>query len=469
MIRTAIILSLLIISIQGLSQDNTLTVSGSLKNIRDKSLSITIGSDPRTLLKADENAMDCQIQEDGSFSFKVDASNPHWLTLTSENYEFIANIIVIQGGEIRISANCKNINKTIKFHGDNGDINNFYVEWQRFYNKAYRELITEETDYNQLFLKLDQIVNNFKVILLDYIEDNKLTKLETQWLSSELKYQKSHSLRSRAFGLNAEPDALDFSFFKTLDLNDEKACEVHKVYNDLVHSYILNRVNTSGIFYNSAGDNNEFYETFYQTILEELNGKVRDVVLHIFVTDLLSRNETCAAGYYARLLGDCKSKELQEMASILYFKHISLTESAYNTGVEIIETNGKSPMEVLSQFENKIVYLDFWASWCSPCLRSIPQTMKFADHYRNKDVVVIYVGNRDQRSSLENAIKKHGILGKHIILNQNETEIWRKEFEVGGIPTYILLDRNQKVIDLDAPHPENPSVFNLIDSLLIEK
>jgi len=60
------------------------------------------------------------------------------------------------------------------------------------------------------------------------------------------------------------------------------------------------------------------------------------------------------------------------------------------------------------------------------------------------------------------------ILGKHLILNQTDTDIWGKEFEVGGNPSYVLLDRNLKVIDLNAPHPENPLVLNIIDSLLLE-
>ena len=237
----------------------------------------------------------------------------------------------------------------------------------------------------------------------------------------------------------------------------------------MTQRYILHLVNDRGIYHELSGDNEEFFELRYNLAYENLTGKVRDVVLNILVSDLLSRNETCAVEYYHRFLVDCQSKELRKMASSLFNEHIGLVGTGFDSGVEFIHTDNRAPLEVLSRFENKVVYLDFWASWCSPCLKSIPHTMDLADHYRDDDVEVIYVGHRDQRSSLESAIKKHEILGKHIILDEKETELWKKEFAIGGIPSYVLLDRNQKVVEFDAPHPDDPLIFNMIDNLLLEK
>jgi thiol-disulfide isomerase/thioredoxin len=469
MVRKSIVLSLLVISIQGCNHNNTVTISGSLDNVTDKSFSVTIGSDPRTLLKAERNAMVCEILEDGSFSFTVDAFYPHRVTLVSENHQFISNVLIIHGGETHISADCINTIETIEYSGDNGEINNFYREWSRFYNKAYRDLNAEETNYNQLLIKLDSVVDLYKIMLQDYLEENTLSKTEIQWLSSNMKYRKYTSLLGRAKRLNSEPDGLDFSFFRTLDLTDEEACEIYQAYNRLTYRYILNLVNTQGIYFESSGDNTKFYDSFYRTIMEELNGKVRDVVLSCFITDLLSRNETCATEYYDRFQAHCKSKELRKMAESLYLEYFSLTESGVDSGVEFIQIDNQPPMEVLSRFENKVVYLDFWASWCSPCIAAIPHTMALANHYQHEDVVVIFVGHSDQRSSLENAIKKHNILGKHFILDEKESEIWKMEFEVGGIPSYVLLDRNQKVVEFNAPHPDEELIFEMIDSLLLKK
>jgi thiol-disulfide isomerase/thioredoxin len=469
MIKNPVIFLSFAICILGCTEEKTATVSGNLDNITDKSISISIGADPRTGLKTMNNAIQSEIQEDGSFSFSVEVTSPIQLTLVSENYNFISNVYLMSGGETYITADCDNTTETIEYSGDNGAMNNFYFKWARFYNNTIRELNTGERTYDQWIQSLDSLEDISSKMLQKYIQDNSLNKDEKYWLTSKVKYRKYSNLLSRAYTLESKPADRDFSFFQTLNLNDDRSSKINKSYNRLTQRYILHLVNASGIYHDPASDNSEFYEARYNTAIVELTGKVRDVVLNILVTDLLSRNETCASEYYQRFLVDCQSRELRKIATALYNEHIGLVGTGFDSGVEFVLTDNRAPLEVLSRFENKVVYLDFWASWCSPCLGSIPQTMDLADHYQNEDVEVLYVGHRDQRSSLESAIKKHKILGKHIILDEKETELWKKEFEVGGIPSYILLDRNQKVVEFDAPHPDEPLVFTMIDSLLLEK
>ena len=121
---------------------------------------------------------------------------------------------------------------------------------------------------------------------------------------------------------------------------------------------------------------------------------------------------------------------------------------------------------MLSQFENKVVYLDFWASWCSPCLKGIPHTKEFAQQYKNSDVVVLYIGNNDQKANLIAAIKAYNIEGNHLLLNEEESEIWRSEFDIPFIPTYVIIDKAGKVVNINAPHPNSQEAYQQIDSLL---
>jgi hypothetical protein len=96
-------------------------------------------------------------------------------------------------------------------------------------------------------------------------------------------------------------------------------------------------------------------------------------------------------------------------------------------------------------------------------------TIELADHFQDRDVEVLFIGHRDRKESLESAIKKHTFTGKHLILNKEETEVWSKVFDVGGIPSYVLLDRKHNVVDYHAPDPDNQLIFTMIDSLLLEK
>jgi len=48
-------------------------------------------------------------------------------------------------------------------------------------------------------------------------------------------------------------------------------------------------------------------------------------------------------------------------------------------------------MKTLSDLRGKVVVLDFWATWCGPCVRSFPQMRQLTDHYEGRDVVVVGV------------------------------------------------------------------------------
>lgn len=93
----------------------------------------------------------------------------------------------------------------------------------------------------------------------------------------------------------------------------------------------------------------------------------------------------------------------------------------------------------LSDFKGKVVLLDFWATWCPPCMQMIPRIQEISAEYADKGVVVIGM-NQDSADAVE-AVKKT-VASKNLTFRQfmdPEGETAGK-FNVTGIPCTVLID-----------------------------
>ncbi len=87
----------------------------------------------------------------------------------------------------------------------------------------------------------------------------------------------------------------------------------------------------------------------------------------------------------------------------------------------------------------KVVVLDFWASWCAPCLRAIPELNRIRKDYDEKDVQVLGVNVRERPAAVL-SVKKKYMVKYPILLDLNGSVA--KEYRVRGIPNLILVDKD---------------------------
>lgn len=107
----------------------------------------------------------------------------------------------------------------------------------------------------------------------------------------------------------------------------------------------------------------------------------------------------------------------------------------------------------LSDFKNKVVLIDFWASWCKPCRIENPKLVKLYKEYSNKDFEIISVSldgtarQKDSRSAWLKAIKDDNLSPW---IHLSELKGWetyvREIYNFNSIPYTVLVDKEGKIV-----------------------
>ncbi|MFM8633754.1 MAG: TlpA family protein disulfide reductase [Planctomycetia bacterium] len=101
----------------------------------------------------------------------------------------------------------------------------------------------------------------------------------------------------------------------------------------------------------------------------------------------------------------------------------------------------------------KVVLVDFWATWCGPCVAEIPNVMEQYEKYHDKGFEVVGISLDEDRESLQKFVEDRKVPWP-ILFEQSEGNGWQHPmatyYGISGIPTVILIGRDGKVITLNA-------------------
>ncbi len=115
--------------------------------------------------------------------------------------------------------------------------------------------------------------------------------------------------------------------------------------------------------------------------------------------------------------------------------------------IKLSDTKGASVS--LSSLKGKVVVIDFWASWCGPCRRSIPDLKAIYKKYKDKGLEVYAISVDTEKKDWNQAIKEDSTNWIHVI---DDNAFIAKKWNVQYIPNTFLLDKQGKIVSVNANH-----------------
>lgn len=125
------------------------------------------------------------------------------------------------------------------------------------------------------------------------------------------------------------------------------------------------------------------------------------------------------------------------------------------------DVNGKQVS--LSDLRGKYVYIDFWATWCSPCCAEIQPLMELEKNLHHKNICFVSISCDKDVEKWKAKVKEEGMTG--IQLNTGGDKNLMKAFAIRGIPRFVLLDPEGKVVNPEMTRPSQKVTLQTLQAL----
>lgn len=133
---------------------------------------------------------------------------------------------------------------------------------------------------------------------------------------------------------------------------------------------------------------------------------------------------------------------------------------AYDFTLKSIEGDKVS----LSDFKGQVVYIDFWATWCGPCIREIPYLLELKESLEGRNDIVILGISTDamrDKDKWRDMVKEKGLGELQLFAGEQAADL-RKHYEITGIPHFVIINKDGTIYQNKTIRPSNPQTRHLL-------
>ena len=352
------------------------------------------------------------------------------------------------GDQLHIDADLLALPQSLRFSGQ-GAANNQFLAALRSRFPDYLDIDYEDLEVDAFRNMIDQRRSELESFLDEGCSQYQLTPAFVAHYRAEITYEWAKELvsypRSYERQNGRENEAIPDDYFDILDqveLVDETAIGTSDYRTFLSRNFLrlwIEWNDQPATKQMAAEERRNQFETYvpYNHAKRVLHGKV----LYFFlageiVMDFQYGLFNIGEQRWAEFLQDNPYPEYTEVVEEVVREASKIKPGQPAPDFTLDDLQGQSVS--LSDFKGQAVFLDFWASWCGPCIEAVPHLKELKQQTRDQKVAFLNI-SLDPADEWHQAVDEHGLTGVHVHAPGGRQSAVAQLYQVSGIPSYFLV------------------------------
>jgi thiol-disulfide isomerase/thioredoxin len=197
------------------------------------------------------------------------------------------------------------------------------------------------------------------------------------------------------------------------------------------------------------------------------SAKAKEYLLYVYLNRIAKSDSQKLSTYIATFKKYSTDSVLIESFENAFLVDVEALKQTTSEVVLYDENKNTTTLSaIIEANKGKLIYIDFWASWCAPCRAAFPSSRTLHEAFKEREIVFLYLSTDANFEAWKKANQFEKLLENSYLIINTKTSEYLKKLAIDFIPRYVLLNSDGAIVNPKAPSPDSEKIKEEINSLI---